>query len=269
LGFNWSDPNASGLQSILWRQQWERSKDKIWNQKIVAYNHEDCSALRMLEKVLQGVANDNNIAQWPTKNTAELLPEKPLGIFKKNKFFSAELERINSCAYFDYQRAKVYCRTNPNIKKSLKRNIQIGIQKLKINKVVTINEKILCPRCQNKKTRIQGRSSRIIYDLKIFNGGIKRWITQYKLLYCYCEKCRLTYLTQSKDVPPKLTMNRWNRYGKTLMAWAVNQNIARRKSYGMISEDLRDNFGYCFRRNIAYEFKRLIARYYDATYQEM
>jgi hypothetical protein len=50
----------------------------------------------MLEKMLQGIANDNNIAQWPTKNTAELHPEKPLGIFKKNNFFFPELERINT-----------------------------------------------------------------------------------------------------------------------------------------------------------------------------
>ncbi|MBE0427612.1 MAG: TM0106 family RecB-like putative nuclease [Nitrospirae bacterium] len=269
LGFHWSDPNASGLQSILWRQKWELRKDKIWNQKIVAYNHEDCNALRILEKMLQGIANNNNIAQWPTKNTSELHPEKPLGIFKKNNFFFPELERINSCAYFDYQRTKVYYRTNPNIKKILKRNIRIGIQKLKINKVVTINEKIPCPRCQNKKTRIQGRSSRIIYDLKIFNGGIKRWITKYKLLYYYCEKCRLTYSLHSQLVPPNLTQNKWNRYGKTLMAWAVNQNIARRKSYGTISEDLKDNFGYYFRRTITHEFKKMVSHYYGATYNNL
>lgn len=53
------------------------------------------------------------------------------------------------------------------------------------------------------------------------------------------------------------------------MAWTINQNIARRKSYGTISEDLRDNFGYCFRRNMTYEFKRLVAQYYETTYHNL
>lgn len=266
LGFNWSDSNASGLQSILWRQQWEQSKDKVWKEKIVTYNREDCNALRMLEQALQ---NDSLVASTRTQNTAQLQPEKPLGIFKKNNFIFPELERINSCAYFDYQRSKVYCRTNPKVNKTLKRNIPVEIQKLRINKVVLIDKKIPCPRCKNRITRIQGRSSRIVYDLKIFNGGIKRWITQYKLRRYYCKKCRLTYSLNSQLIPPNLTVNKWNRYGKTLMAWAINQNIARRKSHGMISQDLRDNFGYCFRRNMAYEFKRLVAQYYTSTYQSL
>jgi len=42
LGFTWSDPNASGLMSLLWREQWERSNDEAWKQKILTYNHDDC-----------------------------------------------------------------------------------------------------------------------------------------------------------------------------------------------------------------------------------
>jgi len=208
LGFNWSDPNASGLQSILWRQQWEQSKDKAWKEKIVIYNREDCNALRM-------------------QNTSQIHPEKPLDIFKKINFIFPELERINSCAYFDYQRSKVYCRTNPRVNKTIKRNIPVEIQKLKINKIVWIDKKIPCPRCKSRKTRSQGRHSRVVYDLKIFNEGIKRWITQYKWLRYYCKKYQLIYTLNSQLIPPNLTVNKWNRYGKTLMAWAVNQNIAR------------------------------------------
>ncbi len=269
LGFKWSDQNASGIMSLLWRQQWESSFNEIWKQKLKTYNHEDCLALQALEKELLCIASENRVAAHLTKFTTDLQAEKPLGIFKKNNFYFPELERINNCAYFDYQRAKVYCRTNANVKKSLKRQTQINIHKLRINKFVTINKKIPCPRCQGKKIRIHGRYSRTVYDLKIFNGGIKRWITQYKLLYYYCKKCHLTYSLHSQQIPPNLTLNKWNRYGKTLMAWAVNQNVARRKSYGMISQDLRDNFGYNFRRTMTFEFKKLVAHYYDATFHKL
>ncbi len=149
LGFKWSDQNASGLMSLLWRQQWDSSYDEIWKQKLVTYNREDCFALQILVENLQNVNSDNRIAVCSTKDIAELHAEKPLGIFKKNDFYFPELERINSCAYFDYQRAKVYCRTNPNVKKSLKRNAQKGILKLRANKIITINKKIPCPRCKS------------------------------------------------------------------------------------------------------------------------
>ena len=41
--------------------------------------------------------------------------------FQKTEFFCPELDHINKCAYSDYQREKVYVRTSPAIRKSLRR----------------------------------------------------------------------------------------------------------------------------------------------------
>jgi predicted RecB family nuclease len=46
LGFSWSDPQVSGLQSIVWRRRWEASHADEWKGRLVMYNREDCSALR-------------------------------------------------------------------------------------------------------------------------------------------------------------------------------------------------------------------------------
>jgi predicted RecB family nuclease len=46
LGCSWSDPQASGLQSIVWRKRWEASHADEWKDRLVTYNREDCSALR-------------------------------------------------------------------------------------------------------------------------------------------------------------------------------------------------------------------------------
>jgi len=37
----------------------------------------------------------------------------------------------------------------------------------------------------------------------------------------------------------------------------------------MISQDLRDDFSYCSRRNMGYEFKRLVAQSYTSTFQSL
>jgi hypothetical protein len=62
LGFEWSDPLGSGLQSIVWRHQWEHSRDSVFREKLIAYNADDCAALsllihsvRQLDQSFQGV----------------------------------------------------------------------------------------------------------------------------------------------------------------------------------------------------------------------
>jgi predicted RecB family nuclease len=53
LGFQWSEANASGLNTLIWRSKWEFSRDSSLKQKLVTYNAEDCEGL---EKVVRGVA---------------------------------------------------------------------------------------------------------------------------------------------------------------------------------------------------------------------
>jgi predicted RecB family nuclease len=53
-GCDWSEPDASGLQSVAWRTAWERSRDESLKAKLVRYNLEDCLALRAVTEFLAG-----------------------------------------------------------------------------------------------------------------------------------------------------------------------------------------------------------------------
>ena len=55
IGCSWTEPDASGIQSIVWRAQWEASHGKEWKQKLQTYNLEDCAALKRVTDVLQAV----------------------------------------------------------------------------------------------------------------------------------------------------------------------------------------------------------------------
>src|SRR6266404_2740167 len=56
LGFTWSEPNASGLLSVMWRETWERYKSEDLKQKLVQYNAEDCKALALIEETIERLA---------------------------------------------------------------------------------------------------------------------------------------------------------------------------------------------------------------------
>jgi hypothetical protein len=55
LGFSWSDKNASGILSIVWRKRWELSQDILYKRKLIQYNLEDCHALRLTKEWLSRI----------------------------------------------------------------------------------------------------------------------------------------------------------------------------------------------------------------------
>ena len=119
LGFKWSEHNASGRMSMLWRQQWDVTGKIIYKQKLLTYNHEDCQALRTVADYLERLSATNNVEKYPTIHTDQIKRDKPYDIFRENKFCFPDLEKINRCAYFDYQRDKVYARISPRHRKSI------------------------------------------------------------------------------------------------------------------------------------------------------
>ena len=56
LGCSWTEPDASGLNTLVWRYRWEQAGDDQWKQRLVQYNYEDCLALRRLTEVIYDIA---------------------------------------------------------------------------------------------------------------------------------------------------------------------------------------------------------------------
>src|SRR5262249_53647228 len=77
LGAVWSDPEASGLQSLAWRHRWEASRDERFRQSLLQYNREDCEAVRLLvdrlDRIRQVAASDPSIefASKPKRHATE------------------------------------------------------------------------------------------------------------------------------------------------------------------------------------------------------
>jgi predicted RecB family nuclease len=52
LGCAWTEPSASGLQSLVWRARWEAGHADEWKEKLLGYNREDCTALRKVAELI-------------------------------------------------------------------------------------------------------------------------------------------------------------------------------------------------------------------------
>jgi predicted RecB family nuclease len=114
LGFNWADPLASGLQSLVWRYQWEQSHDFELREKLIRYNTDDCEALALLTDALVQYLE----CERGTNHTQSHAPNIVYADFLKDmtnkwKTFKSPIlgfEQINSAAHWDYQQDRVYAR---------------------------------------------------------------------------------------------------------------------------------------------------------------
>ena len=55
LGFRWSSPEASGLKSVVWREQWEESWRRRLKEKLLEYNRDDSLALRVVTEFIASI----------------------------------------------------------------------------------------------------------------------------------------------------------------------------------------------------------------------
>jgi predicted RecB family nuclease len=264
LGFKWSAEGASGIQSIAWRTEWERSHNNAIKGTLISYNREDCQALRVVTDALRSIAS-----KTPTFGSCigtviqaeDLKREHPYG-FGRNEFFFPELERINKCAYFDYQRERIYVRTSRAVKDSVRRERRRR-RTARINKSISCALPTHCEVCLSDEVIKHGRLSKVVYDMKLFVGGIKRWVVRYTSWRCLCKTCGKTF------VPISYQAQTASQYGHTLLAWSVYRNIELRQSHGTITHELAEVFGYDFAYDIAARLKAIASRYYDATYREL
>ena len=133
LGFDWELEHASGSTAILLRRCWELTGEDEFRRKLIAYNADDCRAAAIVFEALSHVCGSGDASGGMNRETVNVASlEVP---FQRTfgKFPSAlpEFEKINRAAYWDYQRSKVYVRTNKTIRRSIERTIKRSKETLK------------------------------------------------------------------------------------------------------------------------------------------
>jgi predicted RecB family nuclease len=262
LGFEWETPEGSGLQSIIWRSQWEASGGAAVKRSLIIYNANDCEALEVVaNKMLQLQQVSQNPEQSPDiVFTASLKWKHPFG-FKHNKFALTNLDTINKAAYWDYQRERVYVKSHGSVKRALK---FASHQKKSVrpNKIIACSRLRSCARCGASKIYQHTKGQKTVFDLKFTPNGIKRWVVRYTFFQYYCQICKTTFKS------PKRNWTR-SKFGSEIRAYALYQNIELRLPQEAVDRSLKKLFGLPLALGTTNNFKEEAAEKYQITYNTL
>jgi predicted RecB family nuclease len=266
LGFSWTDEDASGIMSLVWRRRWERGEGEEFKSKLLRYNLDDCAALKQVTEVVgeivaaygdpnRGTA-DGLTAGVPWSKASVALPDYRK--WSRVQFACPDYDFINKCSYFDYQRQRVHIRTSRTLRQVEKRRRDRSEKKrIRVSHRVELRARA-CRICGAPVIRKDRRAYlKLVYDLKISRFGARRKVIECRAYLHRCPACGLTFL------PRKFKM--LDRYGHGLKSWAMYLHIAHDVSLPKIEAIFRDLFGLKIDHTWVYRFKLMMASYYSRT----
>jgi len=197
LDFKWSDTEASGLTSIVWRHQWEETRSGDPLRKLTIYNAEDCAALeRVTDTVCALCELKTNSATGGGHDFVDIdsIKREKLYRFGRNDFALPALEQINKAGYWDYQRSRIFIRTDKRVKTAVQKSVKCKHFPIRINQTIELLERpSCCPKCGCQKAEHHGWLTKTIEDLKFSKSGIKSWVVRYRFLEYICYSCHSTF----------------------------------------------------------------------------
>ena len=269
LGFQWSDGNASGIQSIVWRQRWEETGDEEMKGRIEIYNLEDCAALKVVVQFIDALKRGEGAAgnQQRTGGAAlECSRVQAVAATSKRRewckavFSVSDFDYINRLSYFDYQRERVYIRSSPVLRKA-RPKVRRGRGRKPAVEVRFEIKSERCPRCHGTDLRelCDRQLARLVMDLKVTSRGIRRrWLEVASYRY-YCYGCHQSFVPSDYF--------RVDRHTHSVKAWAMYEHVAHRASFHTLEESFRDCFGLKIHGPHIHLFKSYLADYYRETYE--
>jgi hypothetical protein len=182
IGASWTSPDASGLQTLVWRLRWEETRHTEYQQLLETYNKEDCLALHILTDELTKIGStadsqpNIDFADYP-KQLSTSIGEQIHGPF----------EAILKFAHADYKGKKISIQQD-DIEKSTRirrRGGSIGHQGYmrlipRATKVTQVPQRGTCPKCGDMPLRASAKiAERTIIDLVFSKNGCRKTITKY------------------------------------------------------------------------------------------
>ena len=238
IGASWTSPDASGLQTLVWRHRWEETQHTEYKQLLMTYNQEDCFALHTLTNELTKIGSTAD-AQ-PNIDFADHPKQlaTPVGEQIHSRF-----EAILKFAHADYDGKKIRLRQDgteeSTSSKEQRRYVSHqGYTIPRATKVIHVPQTATCPHCGDIPLQASATmAERTIVDLVFSKNGCRKTVTKYLRPKGYCQKCQQYYSPESGDDFPTFHL-----YGRGLQAWVVYQRLVLRLPYRLITQATEDLF---------------------------
>jgi predicted RecB family nuclease len=276
LGCSWTEPDASGLQSVYWRGQWEQTGDDRWKQKLLRYNLEDCEALMAVCDRVHAIADGAQAGTCSPTSAEPLRIERVQDMDRQAdtrkwgevKFIHSDYAFINKCAYFNYQHERVYLHTNRTIRKNRAKSTSYRNRHLKVNwwADITASKCESCGShdlivCRSNPLTGHGPHRKRAFDLIPTRGGVKVSVVECRSHVYRCRACKAIFV-------PK-THRRLARYFHGVKGWAMYQHVAHGSSFGAIKDMLDVFFDLPVPKREVHRFKGELAHYYESTCRDL
>jgi predicted RecB family nuclease len=198
LGTTWTGKVTSGIECIAARLRWEESRDSAIQEEILDYNRQDCLAVQRVAHFLASLGSTQGTSA-PEIVLASLIVSDAPKRFGKIKFTVPEMDVINRCARFDYQREKVLLRTDPAVRASVRRKRARSRPIQKANVEIRCDRPVHCPACGATRITLLRRKSdsKLVYDLKFSRTGVRRWVTRYVTQRYSCLRCSKSFFSDT------------------------------------------------------------------------
>jgi predicted RecB family nuclease len=270
LGFKWSDADASGSRSVIWRHAWDGSRDPAIKEKLITYNAEDCEALALVERTVSRVASPNGQPDDAKAQETKVVRTDDLKhplVTKWREFSSplGELEFVNNAAHWDYQRDRIYVRSSKRLKRA-RRNADATPKNVwRVDKVIKEEPSTQCPRCRRKGVNHGTARSRTVQEIVFGRFSLKRRVIRYDYQPYRCLNCKTTFGVEEK----LLKRGKRAKYGRSLLAYFFYQVVALGIPMQIASQSLSRLFGLSLNSGTFAFLKDQMAAYYSQTHQQI
>jgi len=260
FGFKWSGPIQAGTHAIALRQQWEQQAEALLKRNLTSYNSEDCQALALVAKaVAQACGRDAaaNTADHPLCDVinADSLPKQNT-MWRKFTSPIPAFEEINKAARWDYQRDRIYIRTNNRLKRAAKAQSRTSRGAMRINEEIICERPRVCPHCKRKGMKLLYGAARILCDLRFSKYGLRRWIVKYHFRSYYCAGCRVCF-----GKPKEFWQG--TKYGRNVAALLIFKTVDLCMKQRTIAQELNRLYQLRLPERQVHRFKARAADFYE------
>ncbi|MEQ1850918.1 MAG: TM0106 family RecB-like putative nuclease [Chthoniobacteraceae bacterium] len=266
LGFQWKENSPSGLRSICWRHEWGQTTRSFSKETLFTYNSNDCAALEAVACAFLQACLRPPRSTIDGRPTLEIAHADALSARETlwPKFTSTidTFESINMAARWDYQRNRIYLRTDRELKRTTTATTLPKKRAERINKDVRHEIVKVCPECLKKTGRCSKRKTRTLYDIRFTQFGIRRWVVRYHFGTYWCRACHRCF-----GRPIEFWQD--GKYGRNLFAFVLFQVIELCMSQQAVGHSINRLFRLGLNQCVISNFKFRGARLYNETRQRI
>jgi predicted RecB family nuclease len=261
MGARWQGPITSGLESIIYRRKWEKSRSSELKAALITYNRDDCAALETVATGLTQVIRESQ-----SRPDVEF-PDKPKRVASaKGLEVHSTFDSLLKSAHSNYARSRITLSggktthfQTPAKRKPKPRLRRRSFSTIK-GKIIRVPRRRICPVHSGHKLTASAKiSQHSLLDLTFSKTGCRKTVVRYTGVMGYCSICH------DKFAPPGTRIHRGQLFGWNFQAWVVYQRIALRMSYRLISKATSDLFSEELSLQTAVGFVEKFAEYHQRT----